>query len=222
MRNTRRNNRDTPTATEQALLDNRFEHRLQLARRTRQQDNQFCFVFDPEAWSGSVLVRQHGRARRHHCLAAVDRGRHEPAGRESLFDRFEDLRVILERPTDKIRDNVTCEIVVGRAEPPRQNEQVAPAQRIRDDRLQDAAVVAGNSFPLQVDPDLVETLGDEQRIRIDVSRRQHLAADGNDFCSHADWGALPSCRVMIAIPARNSTRRAAEDSRRSPPSRRQP
>ena len=222
MRNTRRNNRDAPQRPSRRSWITASQHRLQLARRTRQQDNQFCFVFDPEAGSGSILVRQHGRARRHHCLAAVDRGRHEPAGRESLFDRFEDLCVIFERPSDKIRDNVTCEIVVGRAEPPVRISKSLRSERIRDDGLQDAAVVAGNSFPLQVDADLVETLGDEQRIRIDVRWRQHLAADGNDFCSHADSGALPRCRVMIAIPARNSTRRAAEDSRRSPPSRRQP
>jgi hypothetical protein len=67
MRNTRRNNRETP-ARPSKLLDNRLEHRLQLARRTWQQDDQLCFVFDPEARSGSVLVGQHGGARRHHRL----------------------------------------------------------------------------------------------------------------------------------------------------------
>ena len=80
---------------------------------------------------------------------------------------------------------------VGPSPPVRISKSLRPSAS-DDDRLQDAAVVAGNRLPLQVDPDLVETLGDEERIRIDVSRRQHLAADCNDFCSHADWALRPA------------------------------
>ena len=104
-------------------------------------------------------------------------------------------RVVLERPTDEIRDHLARQIVVGRSEPARENQQIASAQRIRHDRLQRRAIVAGNRLSLQVDPELVETLGDEERVRVDVGRRQHLAADRDDLCSHGPVTGLRAVRV---------------------------
>ena len=173
-----------PDMSQQPLLDQRLEHRLQLARRTRQQHDEFFVVFDPQSRRRSVLVRQDDGAPRHHGLTPVDLGCSQPARGKALFNRLEDVGVIIQRAADEIGDNIARQVVVGRSEAARHDEQVASAQRVGDDCLQGNAIVAGNRLALQIDSELIQSLGDEQRVRVDVSRCQHLTADSNHFRFH--------------------------------------
>ena len=46
-------------------------------------------------------------------------------------------------------------------------------------------------LPCKVDAELVEPFGDEQRVGIDVGRREHLAADGDDLGPHGLAAGAP-------------------------------
>ena len=96
--------------------------------------------------------------------------------------------------------------------PPVRISRSRSAERVRHDRLSATSRSSpAIAFPLQVDAELVQPLGDEQRVRVDMRGRQHLAADGDHFSASHD-----------NHPARGSKRREAAGSRRSRPSRRQP
>ena len=179
----------SPDVTQETLLNDGLEHRLQLSRRPGQQHDQLSLVLDPQARCGPVPVRQHRGALRHHRLTPVDLRRPQSARGKPLLDRLEDMRVILERTADEVCDDVAREIVVCRAEPAGQDQQIGSVERVRHDRLQHVPVVARNRLTLEIDTDLVQPLGDEERVRVDVRRRQHLAADSDDFCSHIHPGA---------------------------------
>ncbi len=92
--------------------------------------------------------------------------------------------MVFERFADEVGDDIARQVVVGRPETAGENQQIASPQRIRHDRFQHVAVVAGHGLPLQVDAQLVEPLGNEERIGIEMRGRQHLAAHRDNLCSH--------------------------------------
>ena len=84
----------------------------------------------------------------------------------------------------QLGDDLARKIVVGRAETAREDQQIASTKRIRHDRFQHLAIVSGNRLPLQIDADLVEPLGNEKGVGVDVRGRQHFTAYRNDLCPH--------------------------------------
>ena len=91
--------------------------------------------------------------------------------------------MVFERPPDEIGNNVAGEIVVGRTEAAGKNEQISSLECVRDNRFQDVTIITRDRFALQIDSELIQSLGDEKGVGVHVRRRQHFAADGNHFCS---------------------------------------
>ena len=55
-----------------------------------------------------------------------------------------------------------------------------PRQRVRDVRRQFGAVVADDRLERHGDAEVVEDLGDVERVGVGLVRREQLAADGDD------------------------------------------
>ena len=78
-------------------------------------------------------------------------------------------------------------------------DHVGPRERGPELARQLLDVVAGDELEPHVDADFIETLGDEQRVRVHAERRQHLGADGDDAGSH-----YPITRCARATVARRA------------------
>ena len=184
MRSSRRNSREAPTCAEQAFLDDRFEHRLQLARRTGQQHDQLA-----------ARARSTGLAPCRSCSAAptAPRGtiawrrlisgvrRPRAAKRFSMSSKI--VGVIFERLADEVGDDVARQIVIGRTEPAGQNQQdrFAEARRPRSssgrrDRRR------RSTFPCRSMPSSLSRSVMNSELVSMMRGRQHLAADRDDFC----------------------------------------
>ena len=66
---------------------------------------------------------------------------------QTLLDRFEDVLVVFERPSDEIGNHVARRSSSIGPEAASKNEEISSLERVRDNRFQDAAVVTGDRFP---------------------------------------------------------------------------
>ncbi len=78
------------------------------------------------------------------------------------------------------RHDLAREIVVGGTKTAGENQHPMPRQRVLDMRGELRAVVADDRFERHGDAEVVEHLGDVQRVGVGLVRRQQLAADGEN------------------------------------------
>ena len=68
--------------------------------------------------------------------------------------------------------------------PPEYYQQVAPPERVGHKGSKRVAIVASHRLGLQCNPNLIEPIGDEQRIGVEKGGSQQLAAHRNDLGLH--------------------------------------
>ena len=165
----------------ESALHQRGEHRLQLAGRPRQQDDHPAVVLHPESRRGTPRVVERDRARRHPRLTSVV-GRHRPppAG-ETGLQPLDDGRVFVQRPIEHLRDGLPRQVILGRAEPAADHEQLDPPERGLHGRRQVLDPVADNRLAADDDAKLVESGGQEQRVRVGAERGQQLRSHRDDL-----------------------------------------
>ncbi len=170
-------------------------HRLQLARRAGQDDDHAPVRRDDQAGRGADRVER-DRALRHHRLLAVGLphrlGVEVEAAGEAAQDRRDlllDLLVEDQLATREAGDDLGGEVVGGRAEAARGDDQVHPlggheAQR----RLEVVGPVADDEDVGDVDAELGQAFGDPGPVAIGDPPGQDLGA-GDDYPAAAAPGA---------------------------------
>ena len=88
--------------------------------------------------------------------------------------------VLGKRPIEHASHHLARQVIVGRTEAATADDEVRPAQREPQCRCEFLAIVADLALADDVDPQEVELLGDEQRIRVDAGGREQFAADRDD------------------------------------------
>ena len=91
---------------------------------------------------------------------------------EAPFDVFEDGFIQDEFPVEQFRDGFTGQIVFGGPKSAARKNQRHAFERIAEHFRQQFAVVAHNRLANDLDAELVEFLGEKQRVGIHVVRSQ--------------------------------------------------
>ncbi len=128
-----------------------------------------------------MRVRKRGGATRHHRLSPVHFGHLQTAPGKPPRDGCGDFRILRHRQTERLGDDVSSQIVIGRPEATCQDHQVGALQRFRENGAQALAVVTDDRLAFYLDPEAREFLRDEQRVRVEPRPAQQLAADCDDF-----------------------------------------
>ena len=165
----------------EAALEQRLEHRLELARRPGQEDQHLRPVLDPLPRRGAVAVVEHDAALDDERLAPVDRRHRDAAGREAGFEPGDDRRILDQRPADHAGDGIARHVVVGRAQAAGQDDQVGARQRVRDHAGQRVDAIADDVLGADADAEPGQAVGDRQRVGVETRRDQQLAADRHDL-----------------------------------------
>ncbi len=122
------------------------EHRPQLARGARKQNQDSALILQQLPWRRSVRVVEHCRAAEHHRLAAIDvRHAHAPA-LEPLSYLLGDRKVFLERKSGHLRDGIASQIVVGRSESTGEDDEIGATKGLRTVLRDRLAIVAVPSW----------------------------------------------------------------------------
>jgi len=176
----------TPPPNALALVNPQLARELHCYPLGRERNMLTVAMLNPEAGCGTVCVGQDARASGHHRLASIDLRHLETAPLEARADPGGNGLVLDERPLHDIGDDDARQVVIGGAEPPAADEQIDPLKHLTDREFQVSAVVAHDALERHPDAEQVQLLGDEQRVGIDLRRREHLASNGDDPGA-ADW-----------------------------------
>ena len=153
-------------------------------RRAGQDHQHAAAFFDPLAGRGAAIVRQYVRALDHHRLTPVDFGHGAIHRAKTLLDAVVDRGIEDLPAVERHGDCIAREIVFGGSESARDDDELRGAQRAPDRAGQTLEIVADHVFGRHFDAQIVQLLGQEERIRIDALVRQHLGADGYDLGVH--------------------------------------
>ena len=160
----------------QPLANHRLQHRRHLARWSRQQHQRGLVPLQPQAGRRPVGICEHRGAARHHRLPPVDlRHRHAAPG-EPVTNPFDDPLVDVERHVEHPCDRVAGDVVFGRTKPARHDDEIGPGERPFQHARELVDVVGDDGLEAHVVPNCVQPVGDEQGVRVDAKRRQHLTA----------------------------------------------
>ncbi len=165
----------------EGALEQRLEHRLELARRPGQQDQHLRPMLDPLPRRGAVDVVEHHAVLDDERLPPVDRRHRDAAGREAGFESGDDGGVLDQRPADHAGDGLARHVIVGRAQTAGQDDQVGARQRVRDDAGQRIDAIADDVLGADADAEPGQAVGDRQRVGVETRRDQQLAADRHDL-----------------------------------------
>src|SRR5262249_57597139 len=91
-------------------------------------------------------------------------------------------------------DRLTRDVVLGRPEPTGDHDEIRPAERAFEHAHQLGDVVTDDSLQADVVTDRVEPLGDQQRIGVDLERREQFATNGDNTSLHREIRAANSAR----------------------------
>ena len=182
-----------------------LEHRSEFSRRTGQQHNDLIAVFDPQAWGRAVDVVEHDCAVGHHRLTAIDLGHREVATRKTRPDGLRDRGVLTQRPLQHVGHDIARQVVVGGPEPTTQDHHINPFQGAAENGGEIRVSIADDRFGPDVDAELIQRLGNRQRVGVDTGRRQQFRADCDDL------GRLQ--RAHHAVPSAGNSHSAPRRSR---------
>src|SRR4029450_7823583 len=76
-----------------------------------------------------------------------------------------------------IGNNWPREVVVSRTEPAAADEKIHARQRVAYRGFKVAPIVADDRLEGDLDAEQIQLFGDEERVSVDLRRRQHLTAD---------------------------------------------
>ncbi len=183
-----------------------IEQRLQLLWRPRQQDDDLAAALhnrvQPLPWRAAVAVGQQRSAVEHlGLLFVIWRHGHAPLS-EALVQRGHRGIVLMHADVERCRYAGPREIILGRSKSAGEDHHIRTSQGNARRLRQVLTVVADDGLERNRNTQIVQTLGDVQRIRILTKGRQHLRADGNDFSDHVaglDAPSWPRTWLMSAV-----------------------
>ena len=155
-------------------LDELCEHRSQLARRSRQQQDEPIPVIDPQTRRAASRVGKHFRSARHHRLPTIAFGhRHRQVSRGKARAQMRGDRFVLgEWPIEHRRHDLSRQVIVGRTKAAAHDDEIRASEPQPQHVLELGSVVADDSLCLHVDAEEVQLLGDEERVGVDLRWRQ--------------------------------------------------
>ena len=208
MRMTRVITRDCAGARRQPLARKRFDHRLQLARRTRQKhdDRSSCSSHSPGAvpFGFGTISAPSGTIACRRLMSGIC----SPRLANRAAERSTVASSSPHRAPERLGDDVPRQVIVGRAEAAREHDEIRASKRRREDGAEVLARVSDDRLRAHADAVLGQALGDEQRVGIETRRRQQLAADGDDFRAENGTHAF-----RLQQPAPVQSRRRARSAR---------
>src|SRR6185369_12374788 len=156
------------------LEDIYFKHRLQLARRPGQYDQEFFTDPDQHPYRGAVRVRQNIGSLNNKRLPFVDLRHFTSPAKKPSAQISLDLVMINERTLDRLRRDLTSEVVFGRPEPARRNYNIGPLHSIANSFLKTHFVITDDRLELDLDTDIVKFFRKPKTICIRPLRCQQL------------------------------------------------
>src|SRR5690606_8714786 len=180
-------------------------HPLQLPGRSGQRDDHAfrALPLGPHqpAGSGTDRVRENLCRRDDFRLLDVPLGHASPTGCEVLTQPPLELRVDRLLLADNRRHRVAREVVLGRAEPPAEHDEVAARQAGLEQVLDPSFVVPYARGPEHVHADAGEVRGEVRAVRVDDLAEKQLRSDADELRAPDDGqGANAPTGVMDALP----------------------
>src|SRR6185369_5315099 len=177
------------------------QHRSKLSGGTGQQQHEAIVMIDPQPGGAPFRIRYHAPAKRDHRLppVAFRHWHRQVAARKASAQMGGDRLVFSKGAIQDGRNGLPRQIVVGRSKPATENNEICTSKKRSEDMLELCSLVTDDGLRLHVDAQDVELFSDEERVRIDLCRRQQLAADSND--GGRDDGPWPRRRCHESHPA---------------------
>ena len=139
---------------------------------------------EPLAGGAAVGVGEEGGAVEDVGLADVV-GRHgHVAGGEACLEGGEDVGVAVEGEVEDLGEALAGEVVFGGAEAAGEDDDVGAGEGDANGGGEVSAVVADDGLEGDGDAEVVEAGGEVEGVGVLAMRREHLGADGDDFCDH--------------------------------------
>jgi hypothetical protein len=162
-----------------------LEHGAHLARRAGQQDDRTIVVLDVHAGRCAVRIIQDFRALYDHRLTRVDLGHGAAHALEFRADLAQHLLAEEQPAPERARRYLARNVVFGRPESARRDNDARALERVLDGFLQPRVVVADDGLELDFDAQPVELFGQPETVRVRAIRRQEFRPYGYDFgCQH--------------------------------------
>ncbi len=186
-----------------AFLD---EQRLELAGRTGQQNHHAPLVLDPLAHGRPVGIRQGLGALHQKRLALVVFGHLALAAAEALFDGVVEILSEDQWPAQRFGHGFACEIVLGRAQASRENDDLRVRKRLAGGCGEQGAVVSDDQLAAHLHSQRVELIGEEQRVGVQALGGQHFRPHGDDFRVSPCMGNRKENRDSALCPTLGASR----------------
>ena len=129
MKSVVRNKRSDPTRAASGPDDEGLDHRPQLARRSRQEDDEPAADVDHLTGRGSIRVLENDTPLNHQGLPPVHVGHLQTPACKPLHEAVNDLGVLDERKAEHVCQRIPGHVIVGRPEAAGQDDEIDAIQR---------------------------------------------------------------------------------------------
>ena len=176
-----------------------FEEGLEFVGGAGEQDDDLAEAVDggvEELAGGAALwVLEDGGAFEDVGLLGVVGRHHHLARGEALVERGEDGGVAAKRDAECGGDGFAGEVVFGGAEAAGEEDDVGAGDRDAGGSGEVIEIVADDGLEGDLDAEIVELGGEEERVGVLPVRREHLGAGCDNFCLHRAVVPLPSLKA---------------------------
>ena len=200
---------DDDLVGKRAQIGNRAgpEHFAALVRRAGEHEDVYAALAEAAARGGAIVVAENGAALRQVGLLEIILRQLASNGGEVCAQGVGDLGMKDVFAPEHGADGLLGEIIVGRAEAARGNDDVCAAARELQCLGETCGIVADDGVIEHVDAERGELLREHLRVRVGDVAEKDLGADGNEF-SGVGHGQPPKSptRTTAASAAANAKR----------------
>ncbi len=166
-----------------------LEHRLQLARRTGQQEEmrRLRARREVEPGRGAELIRQHHRLRRPLRLPRDPCAHRQAAPREPLRDRLHHLLIVDQRQPQQFRRDLPRDVIRRRPESAGDDHDLR-AREALEQRAANVGAIGHRHLAIHPQPEWKERLRQEAEMSIEHAAKQQFGAGIDDFNAHRHGG----------------------------------
>ena len=159
------------------------EHFAALVRRTGEHEDMYAALAEAAAWGGAIVVAENGAVFRQVGLLEIILRQLAADGGEVCAQSVGDLGMKDVFTPEHGADGLLGEVVVGRTEAARGNDDICAAARELQCLGETCGVVADNGVIEHVDAERGELLREHLRVRVGDVAKENFGADGNEFSS---------------------------------------
>ena len=174
--------------------DKFLKHRFDLAGRSWKEHEVDTSLLNPHSRRGSPAIGQDLGSFDYFRLPLVDLGHAITATGEPLSQLFQNPVVEGQRSAKDLCHGCSREVVFRGTQAAAQNDQIGSLQCRVEHRDDISLVVSHDGLEVDVEAGLVESLGEEQGIGVEMVRSQQFGAKRNDLGLH--W-MCQSCSMEL-------------------------